>query len=63
MSVGLLPIDERRVLDRERIAEYLKKQPPLKHEEWLEQIRMFEAAGRDTASAIPFWKRMLWPKR
>jgi hypothetical protein len=63
MSIGLKDLDEMRLRDRERITEYLKTQPPMTRESWLRQVREFEAAGRDTASALPFWKRWLWKNR
>lgn len=60
MPAGTVIIKERRVADRQRVDEYLKNQRPFTDEEWKAQLRLFEAAGRDTASALPFWKRLLW---
>ncbi|MES2596973.1 MAG: hypothetical protein V4662_16635 [Verrucomicrobiota bacterium] len=60
MSAGTASIEERRAADRLRVAEYLKNQRPFTQEEWVAQLRLFDAAGRDTASALPFWKRWLW---
>lgn len=59
MVIGADTIEQRRAADRKRVAEYLQNQQPFSHADWLAQIRVFEAAGRDTASALPFWKR-LW---
>jgi len=59
MAIGAVSIDQRRAADRMRVAEYLQTQKPIERAEWLAQIRVFELAGRDTASALPFWKR-LW---
>lgn len=57
MSAGLASIEEKRAADRQRVAEYLESQRPFTDVEWAAQLRLFEAAGRDTASALPFWKR------
>ncbi|WP_294397560.1 hypothetical protein [Prosthecobacter sp.] len=59
MSIGAVTIEQRRAADRKRVAEYLQSQKPIDRADWLAQIRVFESAGRDTASALPFWKR-LW---
>ncbi|WP_395743186.1 hypothetical protein [Prosthecobacter sp.] len=60
MSAGLASIEEKRAEDRQRVAEYLKNQRPITRENWMAQLRVFESAGRDTASALPFWKRWSW---
>jgi hypothetical protein len=55
-------IETLRVTDRERAASYARTQPPISKDEWQVQVRLFEQAGRDTASALPFWRRWLWKK-
>jgi hypothetical protein len=52
-----------RDLDHQRAANYAKTQTPMTREQWLEQVRVFEQAGRDTESSTPFWKRLLWRLR
>lgn len=52
-----------RDLDHQRAASYAKTQTPMTQEQWLEQVRVFEQAGRDTESVTPFWKRLLWKLR
>ncbi|MFN0079311.1 MAG: hypothetical protein ACKVY0_22835 [Prosthecobacter sp.] len=59
MSAGLNSIEKKRAADRQRVAEYLESQRPFTDKEWAAQLRLFEAVGRDTASALPFWKRWL----
>lgn len=57
MTAGANSIEEKRAEDRQRVAEYLQSQRPFTDAEWAAQLRLFETAGRDTASALPFWKR------
>lgn len=59
MAIGADTIEQRRAADRKRVAEYLQNQKPMTRTEWMAQIRVFESVGRDTASALPLWKR-LW---
>jgi hypothetical protein len=59
MSAGHASIEEKRVADRLRVSEYLQSQRPFTDAEWVAQLRLFEAVGRDTATALPFWKRWL----
>lgn len=54
MPSQLASIEERRAADRQRVAEYLESQRPFTDAEWADQLRLFEAVGRDTTSALPF---------
>lgn len=45
--------------DRERLARMVREQPAVTREAWDKQVKVFEAAGRDTASSLPFWRRWL----
>ena len=56
-------IEDVRHLDHERAAKYARTQTPMTPEQWLEQVRVFDKAGRDTASSTPFWKRFSWGRR
>jgi hypothetical protein len=49
--------------DRLRMAAMLSQQPSVTRELWLEQIKVFEKAGRDTASSLPFWRKWFAAKR
>jgi hypothetical protein len=55
-------IETLRAFNHERATSYARTQKPMTQEEWRSQVRQFEQAGRDTASALPFWRRWLWRK-
>ena len=55
-------IETMREADRKRLARMVREQPPVTREAWDKQLKVFEAAGRDTASSLPFWKRW-WKAR
>lgn len=57
-----MQIEIMRDADRERLARMARDQPPVTREAWDKQVKVFEAAGRDTASSLPFWKRW-WKAR
>jgi hypothetical protein len=45
--------------DAARMAELLSKPRGMTVEAWQAQLKLFEQAGRDTASALPWWRRWL----
>ncbi len=54
-------IDHQRISreDRLRIRRIVETQEPLSDEDWKKQVEAHSKAGRDTASALPFWKRWM----
>jgi hypothetical protein len=44
-------IETMRDADRARLARMVREQPPVTREAWNKQVKVFEAAGRDTASS------------
>ncbi|HEY1049726.1 MAG TPA: hypothetical protein VGE39_08230 [Prosthecobacter sp.] len=62
MNQEAAQIESMRAADRERLARMVREQPPVTREAWDKQVKVFEAAGRDTASSLPFWKRW-WKTR
>lgn len=62
MSAGLASIEEICHADRERLARMLREQAPVTREAWEEQVKVFDKAGRDSESTLPFW-RNLWKSR
>lgn len=57
MNQEAVLIETIRDADRERLARMVREQPPVTLEVWEKQVKVFEAAGRDTASSLPLWKR------
>jgi Tfp pilus assembly protein FimV len=55
-------IETMRSADKRRLERMAREQPPVTREAWDKQVKIFEAAGRDTASSLPFWKRW-WKTR
>lgn len=62
MSAGPASIEEICLADRERLARMVREQPAVTREAWDEQVKLFEKAGRDSESSLPFWRRF-WKSR
>lgn len=45
-------IETMRDADRTRLARMVREQPPVTREVWDKQVKVFEAAGKDTASSL-----------
>ncbi len=48
MNQEAAQIESMRAADRERLARMVREQPPVTREAWDKQVKVFEAAGRDT---------------
>ena len=57
MSAGSATIQALCQADRERLARMLREQPAVTREAWDQQVKLFEKAGRDSESTLPFWRR------
>ena len=55
-------LEEISLADHERLARMLREQPTVTREAWDEQVKLFEKAGRDSESSLPFWRRF-WKSR
>lgn len=62
MNQETVLIETMRSADKTRLERMAREQPPVTREAWDKQVKVFEAAGRDTASSLPFWKRW-WKTR
>lgn len=62
MPAGTVSIEEICQADRERLARMVREQPPVTREVWEEQVKVFDKAGRDSESTLPFWKNF-WKSR
>lgn len=63
MSESAPSIQMMRQADRERLAKMVNEQPPVTREIWDQQIRLFEASGRDTKSRQSFFSRFWKPSK
>jgi len=62
MSAGIARIEEICRADRERLQRMVRDQPPVTREAWDLQVKLFEKAGRDSETSLPFWRRF-WKSR